>query len=85
MMYTLLHSVVPPVAKTIWRPKVHGLDNVPSSGGVILASNHLSFADSLVIPIVVPRKVAFLAKSDYFTGAGRRRARCRRRGSRGWG
>ncbi len=37
---------------------------------MILASNHLSFADSVVIPIVVPRKVAFLAKSDYFTGTG---------------
>jgi 1-acyl-sn-glycerol-3-phosphate acyltransferase len=70
MMYTLLHSAVPPVARLIWRPKVHGLDNVPRRGGVILASNHLSFADSLVIPIVVPRKVAFLAKSDYFTGSG---------------
>ncbi|MDQ6687121.1 MAG: 1-acyl-sn-glycerol-3-phosphate acyltransferase, partial [Actinomycetota bacterium] len=38
--------------------------------GLILASNHLSFADSVVIPLVVPRKVAFLAKSDYFTGPG---------------
>ena len=47
-----------------------GLDNVPRTGPVILASNHLSFADSLVIPIVAPRKVAFLAKSDYFTGTG---------------
>jgi 1-acyl-sn-glycerol-3-phosphate acyltransferase len=70
MMYAVLHSVVPPVARAIWRPKVHGLENVPKHGGVILASNHLSFADSLVIPIVVPRKVAFLAKSDYFTGTG---------------
>ncbi len=70
MMYTLLHSTVPPVARMIWRPKVRGLDNVPATGGVILASNHLSFADSIVIPCVVPRKVAFLAKSDYFTGSG---------------
>lgn len=70
MMYAVLHSVVPPVARAIWRPTVHGLENVPERGGVILASNHLSFADSLVIPIVVPRKVAFLAKSDYFTGTG---------------
>ncbi len=43
---------------------------MPKTGGVILASNHLSFADSVVIPVVVPRKVAFLAKSDYFTGTG---------------
>lgn len=69
-MYAVLHCVVPPVAKALWRPSVRGLENVPRSGGVILASNHLSFADSLVIPILVPRKVAFLAKSDYFAGGG---------------
>jgi 1-acyl-sn-glycerol-3-phosphate acyltransferase len=49
---------------------VTGLEHVPSTGPVILASNHLSFVDSVVIPIVVPRKVVFLAKSDYFTGKG---------------
>jgi len=70
VMYSVLHRVVPPVAKAVWRPTVTGLDNVPSSGGVILASNHLSFVDSVVIPVVVPRKVVFLAKSDYFTGTG---------------
>jgi 1-acyl-sn-glycerol-3-phosphate acyltransferase len=70
VIYEVLHSFVPPLAKVIWRPEVHGLDNIPASGGVILASNHLSFADSVVIPIVVPRKVVFLAKSDYFTRPG---------------
>lgn len=70
MLYTALHTVVPPVARAVWRPEVTGLANIPPSGGVLIASNHLSFADSLVIPIVVPRKVAFLAKSDYFTGTG---------------
>ena len=69
-MYRVLHTVVPPVAKAIWRPTVRGLHHVPATGGVILASNHLSFADSMVIPIVAPRRVAFLAKSDYFTGTG---------------
>ncbi len=49
---------------------MRGLDNVPETGGVILASNHLSFVDSVVIPCVVPRKVVFLAKSDYFQGTG---------------
>ena len=70
VIYTVLHTVVPPVAKLIWRPTVRGLDRVPAKGGVLLASNHLSFADSVVIPVVVPRKVVFLAKSDYFTGRG---------------
>ena len=70
LMYTVLHTVVPPIAKVVWRPTVRGLDRVPSTGGVLLASNHRSFADSVVIPVVVPRKVVFLAKSDYFTGTG---------------
>ncbi|WP_109510368.1 lysophospholipid acyltransferase family protein [Nocardioides speluncae] len=70
MLYGVLHNVVPPLAKVIWRPTVRGLENVPATGGVILASNHLSFADSMVIPVVAPRKVVFLAKSDYFTGTG---------------
>ena len=70
MLYQVLHTVVPPAAKLVWRPTVHGLHHVPATGPVILASNHLSFADSMVIPIVVPRKVVFLAKSDYFTGTG---------------
>ncbi|MGY0539869.1 lysophospholipid acyltransferase family protein [Nocardioides sp. YJ-D4] len=47
-----------------------GAENVPRTGGVLLASNHLSFADSIVIPSVSPRPVHFLAKSDYFTGTG---------------
>ncbi len=70
MLYEAVHAVVPPVAKLIWRPRVEGLENVPTTGPVIVASNHLSFADSMVIPIVVPRKVVFLAKEDYFTGTG---------------
>ncbi len=70
MLYEVTHAVVPPLARAVWRPTVEGLDNVPASGPVIVASNHVSFADSLVIPIVAPRKVVFLAKQDYFTGTG---------------
>ena len=70
VLYQVVHLIVQPIVKAVWRPKVVGLDNVPPTGGVILASNHLSFVDSVVIPIVVPRKVVFLAKSDYFTGTG---------------
>ncbi len=70
MLYEVVHAVLPPVAKAVWRPTVIGLENVPATGPVIVASNHLSFADSMVIPFVVPRKVVFLAKEDYFTGTG---------------
>ena len=74
MLYQVLHRVVPPVAKVVWRPTVRGLEHVPATGGVVLASNHLSFVDSVVIPVIVPRKVVFLAKSDYFEGPGVRGA-----------
>src|SRR4051794_40261151 len=70
MLYAAVHTLVPPVARAIWRPTVEGLDNLPRTGPVIVASNHLSFADSMVIPIVAPRPVVFMAKEDYFTGTG---------------
>src|SRR4051794_41848944 len=70
MLYTVVHTLVPPVARAIWRPTVEGLDNLPRTGPVIVASNHLSFADSMAIPIVAPRRAVFMAKEDYFTGTG---------------
>ena len=70
MLFRVLQTVIPPVAKAILRPTVIGVENVPRTDAVILASNHLSFADSVVIPVVAPRNVAFLAKHDYFTGTG---------------
>ncbi|MFZ0324806.1 MAG: lysophospholipid acyltransferase family protein, partial [Actinomycetes bacterium] len=44
------------------------LENIPDDGPAILASNHLSFSDSIFLPLMVPRNITFLAKSDYFTG-----------------
>ncbi len=70
MLYESMQAVVPPLARAIWRPVVEGVENVPAEGPVILASNHLSFADSVVIPIVAPRRVVFLAKEEYFTTPG---------------
>jgi 1-acyl-sn-glycerol-3-phosphate acyltransferase len=70
MLYRLLHTVARPAALAVWRPEVVGRENVPPTGPVILASNHLSFADSVIIPLTAPRQVAFLAKKDYWTGTG---------------
>jgi 1-acyl-sn-glycerol-3-phosphate acyltransferase len=70
MLTLLSRALLAPVARTIYRPRVIGRDNVPRTGRVLLASNHLSFIDSVVITLVAPRNVSFLAKSDYFTGAG---------------
>jgi len=68
--YRLLKSFLFPLLVLLFRPKVTGLRHVPSSGAVIIASNHLSFSDSIFMPLVVPRSVTFLAKSEYFTSPG---------------
>lgn len=70
MLNTVLDYVARPLARLAMRPSVHGAHFVPSDGPVILASNHLSFVDSVVIPLVLPRPVTFLAKSEYFEGTG---------------
>lgn len=70
MFYVMMHSIITPLAKAVWRPRIEGIDNVPLTGPLIVASNHLSFFDSVVIPICAPRSVVFLAKEDYFTGTG---------------
>jgi 1-acyl-sn-glycerol-3-phosphate acyltransferase len=59
-----------PVLKLVFRPHADGVENVPAEGPAILASNHLSYADWLFMPLVVPRKVSFVAKAEYFTSPG---------------
>jgi 1-acyl-sn-glycerol-3-phosphate acyltransferase len=68
--YNILKSFLIPLLMFIFRPKVTGLRHVPSNGPVIIASNHLSFSDSIFMPLVVSRRVTFLAKSEYFTSPG---------------
>ena len=70
MAYRILKSFLAPLLMLLFRPKVTGLRHVPTTGPVIIASNHLSFSDSIFMPLVVPRKVTFLAKSEYFTSPG---------------
>lgn len=71
-MYRAARWLVGLLFRIVWRPRVSGLDVLPRRGPVIIASNHLSFADSVVIPLVVPRRVRFLAKAEYFEGSGPR-------------
>lgn len=59
-----------PLLKLIFRPWAEGTENVPREGAVILASNHLSYADWLFMPLVIPRRVTFVAKAEYFEGTG---------------
>ncbi len=69
-LYLFGRTVIAPIARVVYRPKVIGRKNVPRTGAIILASNHLSFIDSIVIPLTAPRRVQFLAKSHYFEGKG---------------
>ena len=68
--WIMKNIVIGPILLAIFRPWVVGLQNVPKDGAVILASNHLSFIDSIFLPLIVDRRVIFLAKSEYFTGKG---------------
>jgi 1-acyl-sn-glycerol-3-phosphate acyltransferase len=70
VLYWIVKLVLTPVLRVCFRPWVEGGENIPATGPAILASNHLSFSDSFFLPLVVPRKITFLAKSDYFTGRG---------------
>ena len=70
MQYQLSRVVIGPVLHLLGRPRVTGLENVPATGPAILASNHLSFIDSMYLPLVIPRPVVFPAKAEYFTAKG---------------
>ncbi|MDH6532845.1 1-acyl-sn-glycerol-3-phosphate acyltransferase [Aurantimicrobium minutum] len=71
MFYWLMKNVIAgPLLRGIFRPWVSGAENIPLSGPVILASNHLSVVDSVFLPLCIERDMVFLAKSEYFTGRG---------------
>ena len=71
MFYWFMKNlIVGPLLRTVFRPWVTGHANIPRSGGVIMASNHLSFIDSVFLPLMIDRQISFLAKSDYYTARG---------------
>ncbi|MGA8209193.1 MAG: lysophospholipid acyltransferase family protein [Nocardioidaceae bacterium] len=71
MFYWLLKWVlVGPLLKLVFRPQTEGVDHVPDEGPAILASNHLSYADWLFMPLTLQRRVTFVAKAEYFTTPG---------------
>jgi 1-acyl-sn-glycerol-3-phosphate acyltransferase len=59
-----------PLMRLAFRPEVRGADNLPRTGGALVASNHLAVIDSFVLPLMVPRRMAFPAKAEYFTTPG---------------
>ena len=71
LFYWFLKFVaIGPVVKLVLRPKAAGTEHIPATGAAILASNHLSAADWIFMPLSLKRRVTFLAKAEYFTGTG---------------
>ncbi|WP_245160436.1 lysophospholipid acyltransferase family protein [Blastococcus sp. CT_GayMR20] len=71
LFYWFLKFVaIGPVVHAVFRPRAEGTENVPAAGPAILASNHLSAADWIFMPLMLKRRVTFLAKAEYFTGKG---------------
>jgi 1-acyl-sn-glycerol-3-phosphate acyltransferase len=68
--FTLIKAVLGPLVRLMFRTRVEGVENIPSSGPVILAGNHLTFIDSMIMPLVCDRQVFFIGKDEYVTGKG---------------
>jgi 1-acyl-sn-glycerol-3-phosphate acyltransferase len=70
VFYWLARAVLGPLVRLIYQPWITGAENIPAKGAAILASNHLAVFDSVFVPVLIPRRVFYIAKSDYFTGRG---------------
>ena len=66
MAYRIFKVLMTPVLRLLFKVRVEGVENVPADGPVILASNHHSFSDSIFLPMVLKRRVTFVAKAEYF-------------------
>jgi 1-acyl-sn-glycerol-3-phosphate acyltransferase len=70
LYWVLKWVVLGPWLRLLFRPVVEGREHLPRRRAAILAGNHLSFSDSIFLPLVVRRRVTFVAKQEYFTGKG---------------
>jgi 1-acyl-sn-glycerol-3-phosphate acyltransferase len=68
--YVLKYVLLGPLLRLLFRPRIEGLEHVPAEGPAIVAGNHLSFSDHFLMPAILPRRITFLAKAEYFTGPG---------------
>jgi 1-acyl-sn-glycerol-3-phosphate acyltransferase len=71
-LYRALELTLAPALRAVYRPTVTGLEHVPRTGPVILAGNHISFADEFFTPLAARRQVFYFAKAEYFTTPGLR-------------
>jgi 1-acyl-sn-glycerol-3-phosphate acyltransferase len=72
VLYRTLELTLAPALRAVYRPLVTGLEHVPRTGPVIIAANHVSFADEFFTPLAARRQVYYLAKAEYFDSPGLR-------------
>lgn len=70
MIYKIARSIAKPIFKYLTHADIYGALNIPKSGKVILASNHIAAIDSAALAIGCPRQIHFIGKKEYFTGSG---------------
>ncbi|RBP99559.1 lysophospholipid acyltransferase family protein [Bifidobacterium xylocopae] len=70
MLYWFFVKLLGPLARAWFHPDVHGGEHIPTTGSVIIASNHLAVIDDGLLPLACPRMIHFMAKAEYFTGKG---------------
>ncbi|MCX5345101.1 lysophospholipid acyltransferase family protein [Streptomyces atratus] len=68
--YVLKYVILGPLLRLFFRPRIEGLEHIPQDGAAIVAGNHLSFSDHFLMPVILKRRITFLAKAEYFTGPG---------------
>ena len=66
MAYWVMKAILTPILRFLFRVRTEGLEHVPTRGGCILASNHVSFSDSIFLPLMLRRRLTFVAKAEYF-------------------
>jgi 1-acyl-sn-glycerol-3-phosphate acyltransferase len=66
MAYWLVKMILTPILRFFYRVRIEGVENIPADGAAILASNHVSFSDSFFLPLMLKRRITFVAKAEYF-------------------
>jgi 1-acyl-sn-glycerol-3-phosphate acyltransferase len=72
VLYRSLELTLVPALRAYFRPQITGSEHLPATGPVIIAANHVSFADEVFTPVAARRQITYFAKAEYFTGAGLR-------------
>ncbi len=64
-LYSVTKAVLTPTFNFAWRVRVDGVENIPATGGAIIAPNHISVLDSFFVPLVLPRRITYVGKAEY--------------------